>query len=112
MSGPRETATRPMRTAIVTASYAPDLERCRLLCETIDAHVEGFTRHYILVEHADVPLFRSLETPTRVIVDERDLLPSWFRSFPDPLSLGRKRIWKAASTRRMGSSHWPWRGTS
>lgn len=105
MSGPRETATRPMRTAIVTASYAPDLERCRLLCETIDAHVEGFTRHYILVEHADVPLFRSLETPTRVIVDERDLLPSWFRSFPDPLSLGRKRIWLSLRTKPLRGWH-------
>ena len=36
--------------AIVTASYAPDFERCRLLCETIDRHVTGVSHHYILVE--------------------------------------------------------------
>lgn len=94
-----------MKTAIVTASYAPDLERCRLLCETLDAHVDGFTRHYILVEHSDVPLFRWLESPKRVIVDERDLLPSWLRSFPDPLSMGRKRIWLSLRTKPLRGWH-------
>ncbi|TGR93421.1 hypothetical protein EN852_038880, partial [Mesorhizobium sp. M2E.F.Ca.ET.209.01.1.1] len=48
--------------AIVTASYAPDFERCRLLCETIDRHVAGMAHHYILTEHRDVALFRQLES--------------------------------------------------
>ena len=61
--------------AIVTASYAPDFERCRLLCETIDRFVAGAPRHYILVEQRDVALFRQLETRDRVIISERDLLP-------------------------------------
>ena len=47
-------------TAIVTASYAPDFERCRLLCETIDRFVTGASHHYILVEQRDVALFRQL----------------------------------------------------
>ena len=47
-------------TAMVTASYAPDFERCRLLCETIDRFVTGAPRHYILVEQRDVALFRQL----------------------------------------------------
>lgn len=94
-----------MKTAIVTASYAPDLERCRLLCETIDAHVSGFTRHYILVEHRDVELFRQLASPSRTILDERDLLPSWIRSFPDPFSLGRKRIWLSLRTKPLRGWH-------
>jgi hypothetical protein len=79
--------------AIVTASYAPDFERCRLLCETIDRHVTGFERHYILVESRDVALFRGLESPRRVVVDERDLLPSWLKPFDDPVSGGRRRVW-------------------
>ena len=48
--------------ALVTASYAPDFERCRLLCETVDQYVTGFSHHYILVEHNDVAQFRALES--------------------------------------------------
>ena len=82
-----------MKTAIITASFAPDFERCRLLCETIDRHVTGFSKHYVLVEHNDVGLFRQLESPSRVIIDEMDLFPSWIRAYPDPFYLGRRRIW-------------------
>lgn len=82
-----------MPTAIVTSSYRGDFERCRLLCESIDARVTGHTRHIILVEAADLTLFRALAGPRREIVCERDLLPFWLRPFPDPLSLGKRRIW-------------------
>ncbi|MEX6508520.1 DUF6492 family protein [Jiella sp. M17.18] len=82
-----------MQSAIATASYRGDLERCRLLCESIDRRVTGHTRHLILVEAADVPLFRGLAGPRREIIDERELLPVWLRPFPDPLSRGRRRIW-------------------
>ena len=92
-------------TAIVTASYAPDLERCRLLCETIDARVTGFTRHYILVEQDDVELFRQFEGPNRVVVNERDLLPGWLRSFRDPTSGFRRRIWLSSRTMPLRGWH-------
>ena len=48
------------RTALVTATYAADFERCRLLCETVDRHVTGMTRHLLLVSDPDVALFRQL----------------------------------------------------
>ena len=38
-------------------------------------------------------LFQALAGPRRDIVCERDLLPFWLRPFPDPFSLGRRRIW-------------------
>ncbi len=82
-----------MSIAIATASYRGDFERCRLLCESMDARVSGHTRHLILVEAADVPLFRQLAGPKREIVDERELLPFWLRPFPDPTTLGRRRVW-------------------
>ena len=85
-------------TAIITASFAPDLERCRLLCETIDKHVTGFSKHYILVEHSDVGLFKQLESANRVIVDEMDLFPKWIRAYPDPFYLGRRRVWLSLRT--------------
>lgn len=86
------------KTAIITASFGPDLERCRLLCETIDRHVTGHSCHYILVETADVPLFKTLETPRRKVIDEKELLPRWLKPFPDPFYLGNRRIWLSFRT--------------
>jgi hypothetical protein len=94
-----------MKTAIVTASFAPDFERCKLLCETMDKHVSGFSTHYILVEHSDVGLFRQLEGPHRVVIDEMDLFPSWIRAYPDPLYLGRRRIWLSLRTMPLRGWH-------
>lgn len=92
-----------MTSAMVTASYGPDLGRCRLLCETVDRHVTGISHHYILVEHRDVALFRQLETKNRTVIDERDLLPRWLHAFNDPASLFRRRVWLSLKT-------WPLRG--
>ena len=91
--------------AVVTASYAPDFERCRLLCETLDRHVSGVAHHYILVEHRDVALFRQLENSRRSVIDERDLLPRWLRVFDDPMSLFRRRIWLSFKTQPLRGWH-------
>lgn len=91
--------------AIVTPSFALDFERCRLLCESMDRHVSGMTRHYLLVDHRDVELFRQLESSRRVVVDERDLLPPWLHAFDDPLSLRRKRIWLSLRTMPLRGWH-------
>lgn len=91
--------------AMVTASYALDFERCKLLCDTMDRHVTGMAHHYILVEHRDVPLFRKLESPRRTVIDERDLLPRWLHAFDDPLSLFRKRIWLSLRTKPLRGWH-------
>lgn len=102
---PHATSRSAKTTALITASYAPDFERCRLLCDTIDAHVTGHTRHYLLVAHHDVTLFRQLETSRRTVVDERDILPSWLRSFPDPLSRFKRRIWLSLRTKPLRGWH-------
>lgn len=99
------TKRRVPRSSIVTASYAPDFERCRLLCETIDRHVSGFEKHYLLVEEGDVSLFRQLESSRRIVVDERDLLPPWLRSFGDPASGFRRRIWLSLKTMPLRGWH-------
>jgi hypothetical protein len=91
--------------AVVTASYAPDFERCRLLCETLDRYVTGAAHHYILVEHRDIALFRQLETARRTVVDERDLLPRWLRAVDDPLSLFRRRVWLSLKTQPLRGWH-------
>lgn len=93
------------RTAIVTPSYASDFERFSLLCETIDERVTGFTRHLVLVEQADVEKFRALEGPRRVVIDEREILPSWLKPYPDPASFFRRRIWLSRRTKPLRGWH-------
>ena len=100
-----EAANTAGTAAIVTASYAPDFQRCKLLCETIDRFVTGAPRHYILVEQRDVALFRQLETSDRMVISERDLLPDWLRPYNDPLSLFRRRIWLSRRTQPLRGWH-------
>jgi hypothetical protein len=88
--------------AIATASYRDDFERCRLLCASIDHFVTGSAMHYLMVEDRDVPLFSALAGPTRRIIAESDMFPGWLRSWPDPLSLGKRRIWTGAGALRRG----------
>jgi hypothetical protein len=99
-------AVSPQGRAIVTPSYAGDAARCDLLCASIDRHVSGLDCHYILVEDADLPLFRHLEAPHRRVVPDSALLPSWLRPIRDPLQSGR-RVWLGL---RMGVPLWPMRG--
>ena len=93
---PMDPSVRPAGSAsaaIVTAGYAPDFERCRLLCETIDRRVTGAGTHYLLVAGHDVARFKVLEGSNREVVDERDILPSWLHAVRDPLSGFRRRAW-------------------
>ena len=79
--------------AIATPSYSGDFERCRLLCASIDRFVGGHAMHYLLVEDRDLKLFAPLAGPRRQVIPESALLPRWLSSWPDPLSLGRRRVW-------------------
>ena len=82
-----------MTTAIMTASYSADFDRCSLLCESIDRFVEGDWHHYLLVDRGDVTLFSKLAAPNRTVISEAELFPAWLRSFSDPFSGGRRRVW-------------------
>ncbi|MEM5471568.1 DUF6492 family protein [Hoeflea sp. AS60] len=82
-----------MKTAVMTASYVGDFDRCALLCESMDRFMQGQWHHYLLVDRNDVTLFGQLEGPKRTVLSEADLFPYWLRSFPDPLSLGKRRLW-------------------
>jgi hypothetical protein len=92
-------------TALVTASYAGDFDRCRLLCETADQWLTGAMHHYILVAGHDVALFRNLENPKRTVVDERDILPRWLKAFRDPSSMFTRYIWLSLRTMPLRGWH-------
>jgi len=99
------TQASPRSAALVTPSFRLDLERCRLLCETVDARVSGMAHHYLLVEGRDVKPFRQFQSARRTVVDERDLLPRWLRAIDDPTSLFRRRIWLSLRTRPLRGWH-------
>ncbi|MEL6921037.1 MAG: DUF6492 family protein [Pseudomonadota bacterium] len=86
------------RNAIITASYAPDFERCSILCETIDRHASGYECHYILVDGPDEALFSKLQGPKRKIMTDVEILPWWIRRAPAALSPGGRRVWLSART--------------
>ena len=81
--------------AFVTKSYAPDLERCELLCRSIEQLAPG-TRHWIIVDSRDFAAFRGLENATTRIVMTEELLPRRVRKF-EVYGTG-KNIWLGVRT--------------
>ncbi|WP_407117127.1 DUF6492 family protein [Bradyrhizobium sp. LMG 9283] len=79
--------------ALLTASYAKDIERFSLLSESIDTWLTGYTRHYVLVNDEDVPLFTRFVSDKRVIVPASRYLPKWLFALPPALQFGSRRVW-------------------
>ncbi|UWU91508.1 DUF6492 family protein [Bradyrhizobium sp. CB1015] len=79
--------------ALLTASYAKDIERFSLLSESIDTWLTGYTRHYVLVNDEDVPLFARFASNRRVIVPASRYLPKWLFALPPALQFGSRRVW-------------------
>ncbi|WP_018688685.1 DUF6492 family protein [Ahrensia kielensis] len=84
--------------AIITASYAPDFERCKILCESMDRYATGYECHYILVDVPDLALFKQLEGPKRKIITDKQLLPWWLYRVPKLLSPNGRRVWVSPLT--------------
>ena len=66
-----------LRFALITPSYAPDFQRCRLLVESVERCLVGDIKQYIFVDHRDVALFKPLTSPKVQVIDIDALLPSW-----------------------------------
>lgn len=71
---------------IITPSYAPDFERCRVLCESLQRFVSGHAEHIIIVDRRDQALFQTLTGPGVRLLLKEDMLPGWLRQLP----FGRK----------------------
>lgn len=89
--------------ALITPSYRGDYERCRLLCDSVDAHLQDKPHHYILVDRHDYDLFKPLAGPRCHIVNEGDILPSWLHDLKLPFSPDARKLWWSFRT-------WPLRG--
>lgn len=76
--------------AFITPSYAPDFQRCKLLCWSIQNFVSFPVRHYIIVERKDLNLFQQLADANTIILTKEDILPKWIRRIP---YFDKKNIW-------------------
>ncbi|MDB9526891.1 DUF6492 family protein [Oscillatoria sp. CS-180] len=63
--------------ALITLSYAPDFERCKLLVESVERCLTDDVHHYIIVDRRDVALFKPLVSSRSSLRVVEDLLPSW-----------------------------------
>ncbi|MDR3637129.1 MAG: DUF6492 family protein [Isosphaeraceae bacterium] len=71
-----------MKLTIVTPSYRNDLERCELLCRSVDRFASSELGHVVVVDRRDVARFRHLAGPRREIVAVEDVLPRWILRAP------------------------------
>jgi hypothetical protein len=87
-------STREMNpVALLTPTYGPDLERCTLLCESVDRHVTSFAKHYLLVPDCDVSLFSHFESERRIVIPASAFLPRWLRPLPRIFQRKQRQFW-------------------
>ncbi len=68
--------------AIITPSYFPDLDRCRLLCESIQTFVKPPYKHYLIVDRRDFARFTPLAGPETEVLTVEDVVPLRLRRLP------------------------------
>lgn len=91
--------------AFVTPSYAPDFQRCKLLCWSIKKFVAFSVRHYIIVDRKDLNLFQQLADSNTIILTKEEILPAWIKQVP---FFSKKNIW--LNLRGYKSGNWFLRG--
>jgi hypothetical protein len=79
--------------ALLTPTYAPHLDLCTLLCESVDRHVTSFAKHYLLVPDCDLALFSRFASERRVVIPASAFLPRWLRPLPWMFRRKRRQFW-------------------
>ena len=79
--------------ALLTPSYHKDLERFALLCDSIDRHVKGHERHYVIVADDEIPLFSRFNSEKRIVLPSSKFLPKWLKLIPPFLLRRGRRLW-------------------
>jgi hypothetical protein len=91
--------------ALLTPTYGRDLELCTLLCESVDRHVTSFSKHYLLVPDADLPLFSHFASERREVLPASKLLPKWLRPLPRIVQRKRRQYWWSLRTKPVSGWH-------
>ena len=71
--------------AFLTPSFYGDYDHCYLLVESLEKFVIGDYEHFIVVDRADYPLFRGLESSRTKVLLKEDFLPAWVLPIRIPL---------------------------
>lgn len=79
--------------ALLTPTYRRDLDRCTLLCESVDRHLSATSTHYLLVPDADIALFAPFASERRVVLAASHFLPDWLRPLPSCIRRNRRQFW-------------------
>lgn len=94
----------PGTISLITPSHRGDLERCRLLFESIDRNVTSFERHYVIVNDEDVDLFKPFATERRLVRPVSDFLPRWLHRLP-PVPWRRRNYWGSLRAKPVSGWH-------
>lgn len=81
--------------AFVTVSYGPDRDRCALMRRSVEALAPAIS-HLIVVDRADLPMFRRFQDKQTTVVATEDLLPLWFRRLDLRRLHLRSNVWVQA----------------
>jgi Family of unknown function (DUF6492) len=88
--------------AVITPSYIGDLQRCNLLCESMDVFLRGPWHHYVIVDRRELHLFTHLNSLRRTVLIEQNILPREIK-YLGRLLFGRKlKLWWSWKTGFMG----------
>lgn len=72
----------PMKLTMITPSYGPDFDRCKLLCESFDKYVDESIRHVLIVDRRDRAQFAPLASSRREIRVVEEIVPWWIKRLP------------------------------
>jgi hypothetical protein len=86
-------ASEVNQVALLTPTYAPHLDLCKLLCESVDRHVTSFAKHYLLVPDSDLAMFAHFASERRVVIPASALLPHWLRPMPQVFRRKQRQFW-------------------
>lgn len=68
--------------AVITPSYAPDIDICRDLNASVLAHTPSSTMHYIIAPHRDLEIFSQLQGPRTEVWSVNQLMPRYMAGVP------------------------------
>lgn len=84
--------------ALITPTYSHDLERCTLLCESVDRYVASFANHYLIVPDDELALFARFDRGRRQVLPLSQFMPRWLKPLPRFVRRNNRQYW------------WAWRG--
>jgi Family of unknown function (DUF6492) len=91
--------------ALITPTYSHDLERCTLLCESVDRYVVGFANHYLIVPDNELALFAKFNRGRRQVLPLSQLMPPWLKPLPRFVRRNNRQYWWARRGKPVNGWH-------